>query len=104
MRKSFDRQQRLDRPSVAKVPLNLNCRSETIPILAACNTSIAGRRCVMSFSGPCPRCQRQVRPPSRPAGIELLGDPGAGRLHGWAAITTTINSRTSPTTTGPCVR
>jgi hypothetical protein len=33
MRKSFDRQQRLDRPSVAKVPLNLDCRNETIPLL-----------------------------------------------------------------------
>ena len=33
MRKSFDRQQRLDRPSVTKVPLNLNCRNETIPLL-----------------------------------------------------------------------
>jgi hypothetical protein len=33
MRKSFDRQQRLDRPSVTKVPLNLDCRNETIPLL-----------------------------------------------------------------------
>jgi hypothetical protein len=33
MRKSLDRQQRLDRPSVTKVPLNLNCRNETIPLL-----------------------------------------------------------------------
>jgi transposase, IS5 family len=35
VRKAFDRQQRLDRPSVTKVPLNLNCRNETIPILRA---------------------------------------------------------------------
>ena len=33
MRKPFDRQRRLDCPSVVKVPLNLNCRNETIPIL-----------------------------------------------------------------------
>lgn len=33
MRKAFDRQQRLDCPSVARVSLNLNCRNETIPIL-----------------------------------------------------------------------
>jgi len=33
MRKAFDRQRRLDCQSVAKVPLNLNCRNETIPIL-----------------------------------------------------------------------
>lgn len=33
MRKGFDRQRRLDCPSVAKVSLNLNCRNETIPIL-----------------------------------------------------------------------
>jgi len=35
MRKAFDRQRRLDCPSVNKVPLNLNCRNETIPILRA---------------------------------------------------------------------
>jgi len=33
MRKAFDRQRRLDCPSVARVSLNLNCRNETIPIL-----------------------------------------------------------------------
>jgi IS5 family transposase len=33
MRKAFDPQRRLDCPSVAKVPLNLNCRNETVPIL-----------------------------------------------------------------------
>ena len=33
MRKAFDRQQRLDCPPVTEVPLNLNCRNETIPIL-----------------------------------------------------------------------
>jgi hypothetical protein len=33
MRKAFDRQRRLDCPSVTKVPLNLNCRNETIPVL-----------------------------------------------------------------------
>jgi transposase, IS5 family len=33
MRKAFDRQRRLDCPSVTKVPLNLNCRNETVPIL-----------------------------------------------------------------------
>jgi hypothetical protein len=33
MRKAFDRQRRLDCPSVSNVPLNLNCRNETIPIL-----------------------------------------------------------------------
>ena len=33
MRKAFDRQRRLDCPSVSKVSLNLNCRNETIPIL-----------------------------------------------------------------------
>jgi len=33
MRKAFDRQRRLDCPSVTKVSLNLNCRNETIPIL-----------------------------------------------------------------------
>ena len=35
MRKAFDPQRRLDGPSVAEVPLNLNCRNETIPILRA---------------------------------------------------------------------
>ncbi len=35
MRKAFDRQRRLDCPSVANVSLNLNCRNETIPILRA---------------------------------------------------------------------
>lgn len=35
MRKAFDRQQRLDCPSVSGIPLNLNCRNETIPILRA---------------------------------------------------------------------
>jgi len=33
MRKAFDRQRRLDCPSVTQVPLNLNCRNETVPIL-----------------------------------------------------------------------
>jgi len=35
MRKAFDRQRRLDCPSVTEVPLNLHCRNETIPILRA---------------------------------------------------------------------
>jgi transposase, IS5 family len=35
MRKAFDRQQRLDCPPVVDVPLNFNCRNETIPILRA---------------------------------------------------------------------
>ena len=35
MRKAFDRQRRLDCPSVANVSLNLHCRNETIPILRA---------------------------------------------------------------------
>jgi len=35
MRKAFDRQRRLDCPSVGNVSLNLNCRNETIPILRA---------------------------------------------------------------------
>jgi len=35
MRKAFDRQRRLDCPSITKVPLNLQCRSETVPILRA---------------------------------------------------------------------
>jgi hypothetical protein len=35
MRKAFDRQRRLDCPSVSNVSLNLNCRNETIPILRA---------------------------------------------------------------------
>jgi IS5 family transposase len=35
MRKAFDRQRRLDCPSVANVPLNLNCRSELVLILRA---------------------------------------------------------------------
>ena len=33
MRKAFDHQRRLDCPPVTNVPLNLNCRNETIPIL-----------------------------------------------------------------------
>ena len=33
MRKTFDRQRRLDCPSVTNVSLNLHCRNETIPIL-----------------------------------------------------------------------
>jgi transposase, IS5 family len=33
MRKAFDRQRRLDCPSVTRVSLNINCRNETIPIL-----------------------------------------------------------------------
>jgi len=35
MRKPFDRQRRLDCPSVNRVSLNLNCRNETVPILRA---------------------------------------------------------------------
>jgi transposase, IS5 family len=35
MRKAFDRQGRLDCPSVSKVVLNFNCRNETVPILRA---------------------------------------------------------------------
>ena len=35
MRKAFERQRRLDCPSVSKVSLNLHCRNETIPILRA---------------------------------------------------------------------
>jgi len=35
MRKALDHQRRLDCPSVATVPLNTNCRNETIPILRA---------------------------------------------------------------------
>jgi hypothetical protein len=35
MRKAFDRQRRLDCPSVSNVSLNLNCRNETVPILRA---------------------------------------------------------------------
>ena len=35
MRKAFDRQRRLDCPSVSNVSLNLNCRNETIPVLRA---------------------------------------------------------------------
>ena len=35
MRKAFDRQRRLDCPSVTNVPLNLQCRNETVPILRA---------------------------------------------------------------------
>ncbi len=35
MRKAFNRQRRLDCPPVTEVPLNLNCRNETIPILRA---------------------------------------------------------------------
>jgi len=35
MRKAFDRQRRLDCPAVTNVPLNLNCRNETVPILRA---------------------------------------------------------------------
>ena len=35
MRKAFDRQQRMDRPTISNVRLNLGCRDEIIPILAA---------------------------------------------------------------------
>jgi transposase, IS5 family len=35
MRKTFERQRRLDCPSVTNVSLNLHCRNETIPILRA---------------------------------------------------------------------
>jgi hypothetical protein len=35
MRKAFERQRRLDCPSVSNVSLNLHCRNETIPILRA---------------------------------------------------------------------
>jgi IS5 family transposase len=35
MRKAFDRQQRMDRPAIPDVPLNVGCRDEIIPILAA---------------------------------------------------------------------
>ena len=35
MRKAFDRQRRLDCPSVDNVSLNLDCRNETVPILRA---------------------------------------------------------------------
>jgi transposase, IS5 family len=35
MRKAFDRQRRLDCPSVGNVSLNYNCRNETVPLLCA---------------------------------------------------------------------
>jgi IS5 family transposase len=35
MRKAFDRQRRMDCQTISKVPLNLGCRDEIIPILAA---------------------------------------------------------------------
>jgi transposase, IS5 family len=35
MRKAFDRQRRLDCPSVDNVSLNFNCRNETVPLLRA---------------------------------------------------------------------
>ena len=35
MRKAFDRQRRLDCPSVGDVSLNLHCRNETVPLLRA---------------------------------------------------------------------
>jgi len=35
MRRAFDRQQRMDRPTISNVPLNPGCRDEIIPILAA---------------------------------------------------------------------
>lgn len=35
MRKAFDRQQRMDCQTISNVPLNLGCRDEIIPILAA---------------------------------------------------------------------
>jgi len=35
MRKAFDHQQRMDRPTISNVRLNLGCRDEIIPILAA---------------------------------------------------------------------
>ena len=35
MRKAYDRQRRLDCPSVSRVSLNTDCRNETIPILRA---------------------------------------------------------------------
>ena len=35
MRKAFDRQQRLDCQTIPNLRLNLNCRDEIIPILAA---------------------------------------------------------------------
>lgn len=35
MRKAFDRQQRMDSQTISNVPLNLGCRDEIIPILAA---------------------------------------------------------------------
>ena len=63
MRKAFDRQRRLDCPSVGNVPLNLDCRNETIPILRPCNTSIALPRCVMLFSGPSPAMSTAGRRP-----------------------------------------
>ena len=35
MRKAVDRQRRLDCPSITQVRLNVNCRTEIIPILRA---------------------------------------------------------------------
>ena len=35
MRRAYDRQRRLDCPSVSRVVLNTDCRNETIPILRA---------------------------------------------------------------------
>jgi IS5 family transposase len=35
LRKAFDRQQRMDRPTISNVRLNLGCRDEIIPVLAA---------------------------------------------------------------------
>ena len=50
MRKAFDPQRRLDCPSIPNVRLNLNCRTEIIPILRALG-SVCGRQTVCFLPG-----------------------------------------------------
>ena len=99
MRKTFDRQRRLDCPSVTKVFLNLNCRNETIPILRALGTSIVLPGCVMLFSESSPEMSTTGRvPPSGRPGMsywEILVLAGARLGCGYGYDQLRISPRTT---------
>jgi len=79
MRKAFDRQQRLDCQTIPNLRLNLNCRDEIIPILAALKHIYMQPKVrddiLRAVAGDVNRTPTQVRTGRN----GLLAHPGAGR-------------------------
>ena len=76
MRKAFDRQRRLDCPSVGKIVLNLNCRNETIPILRGLQHIYNTPHVRNSILNAIARdVNGESSCPARAARFELLGNP-----------------------------